>query len=199
MELASRWLDRKLSWLEGVVAWLLIVLLIGLFSRYMLIIFSKTEKIMIERTVININSAINYTSAIAKLNNDIETINSLVYVNPMNFMSMNVTINELSSNSINQPIHFTSPPSNYKGEVLDDADPSLERGNWYFDVDGKFLFYKLRNDEFFETSIAGPERIRFKVKMEYIDLNKDNRFDSYIDEFISIKLEPVDSFRWSFN
>ncbi|MGB1799355.1 MAG: hypothetical protein ACPHLK_00835 [Gammaproteobacteria bacterium] len=203
MELAHRWLDRKLSLLEGIFAWLLIAIIIGSFSRYMFEVFSRAEQSMINSTVININNAINYNAAFALMNSNDEYINQLLKMNPIELMSENIDITstEYDVDRINYYIvmnYVSASLPNYGGIVFDDSEPLLERGQWYFDQDDLILFYKLENSEFFNSDLEGPARIRFQIKLNYTDKDDDNFFDPLVDEFISAGLQAIDNFSWSY-
>lgn len=57
-------------------------------------------------------------------------------------------------------------PANYLGE-LDNVDPvTLERGNWYFDKRQKLLVYLVRNSHFFRSTLAGPARVQWAVRLD---------------------------------
>lgn len=203
MELAHRWLDRKLSLLEGIFAWLLIAIIIGSFSRYMFAVFSRAEQSMINSTVININTAINYNAAFALMNGNNEYINELLKMNPIDVMSENIDITseQYDADEINSYIvmnRLSASLPNYGGIVFDDSESLLERGQWYFDQDDYILFYKLENSEFFNSNIQGPARIRFQVKLNYTDKDGDKIFDPLVDEFNSAGLQAVDNYSWSY-
>jgi len=203
MELAHRWLDRKLSLLEGIFAWLLIAIIIGSFSRYMFAVFSRAEQSMINSTVININTAINYNAAFALVNGNHEYINKLLKMNPIDIMSENIDITstEYDMHTINSYIatnHTSASLSSYGGIVFDDSEPLLESGRWYFDQDDYLLFYKLENSEFFNSDLQGPARIRFQVKLNYTDKDGDKLFNPLVDEFNSAGLQAVDNYSWSY-
>lgn len=203
MEIAHRWLDRRLSLLEGVVSWVFIIIVIGLFSRYMFIVFSKAEQSMINNTVININSAINYYSGIYLMQGNFEQLNDLINSNPIDIMSGNYNTDTLLSvkefsGTLASATLFSPKPANYYGQVIDDNEPALEPGKWYFDLDNRFLFYRLSNTVFFNSELEGIERIRFKIRLNYTDNDKNNIFNYPEDDFISMKLEPMEQFTWSY-
>ena len=203
MELAHRWLDHRLSFIEGIFAWLLIAIAIGLFSRYMFSVFSKTEQSMINSTMINIESAINYKAAFALMKGNNEYIKELLKMNPMDIMTENIDMEDIEygTEEINSFIAIknmgVSLP-NYGGIVFDDSEPLLESGKWYFDQDDHILFYKLENAEFFNSDLQGPARIRLRVSLNYTDQDDDNIFNPLVDEFNSISLEPIDDYSWSY-
>ncbi len=203
MELASRWLDHRLSLLEGIMAWLLIAIVIGLFSRYMFAVFSKAEQSMINSTVININTAINYKAAFALIKGDNDYAIELLKMNPMELMTENIDVEgiEYATKEINSFITIKSigvSLPNYGGVVFDDSEPLLEAGKWYFDQDDYILFYKLENTAFFNSDLQGPTRIRFRVSFNFVDQDGDNIFNPLVDEFSSMGLEKIDDYSWSY-
>ena len=73
MELAHRWSDRNLSRLELISAVLVLAILIGVFSRYILVVFSSAEQSMVNSTVININTSLSYRAALLILEGEYGT------------------------------------------------------------------------------------------------------------------------------
>ena len=84
MELAHRWSDRNLTRMELVMAILLLAILIGTFSRYALVLFARVEKSMLDRTVININTALNYRASMAVMRGQYDELQFLIKMNPIN-------------------------------------------------------------------------------------------------------------------
>ncbi len=202
MELAHRWISRDLTKLELIISLIVLSIFIGIFSRYMFIVFSKVEKNMIDRTVVNINTAISYHAAFAVLKGDNSYIYQIENTNPMDLMTDGSGLNSYTfkskdNNSIGVNYH-PGPPLNYGGEVVDDTELSLESGKWYFDKDDHFLFYNLNSSEYFKSNIDGPPRVRYKLQINYTDQNNDNAFTPSIDKYLSVKLHAMDSFEWTF-
>ena len=202
MELAHRWINRDLTKLELIISLVVLSIFIGTFSRYMLIVFSKVEKTMIERTVVNINTAISYHAAFSVIKGDTAYFDQIVNMNPMDLMTDGFSLaNQIYNTQDIDAIgvnYYLTPPSNYGGEVIDDTDPSLKPGKWYFDQDDNFLFYKLSNSEYFISNLEGPSRVRYKSKISYIDQDIDGEFNSSVDKFLSLNMEPMDLFEWTF-
>lgn len=202
MELAHRWISRDLTRIELTVSILLIALFIGSFGGYTFIVFGKVEKSMIERTVLNINTAMHYHASFALMNNDIVLLSKLEKMNPMELMTNNLTLenltyNKQTNNTIGLP-YITVAPSNYGGEVLEDSEPSLESGKWYYDIEDHVLFYTINNSEFFSSDLDGPARVRYKISLDYTDMNDDNEYTPFVDKFDSIKLQTIDLSGWIF-
>jgi hypothetical protein len=203
MQLAHRWGDRNLTRMELVMAILVMAILIGTFSRHTLMIFGKVEKTLIEKTVLDLDTVLNYRASMAVLNHDINTLNELLIMNPMDLMVKSEVADlqflDNEENEILIPVDKIMPaPSSYSGVVFDDSDPLLESGRWFFDQDDNILFYILDNKEYFVSNIDGPARVRYKVRLQYTDENKNGLFDLLTDQFISLKLQAIDNFEWSF-
>ncbi|MBL1141742.1 MAG: hypothetical protein HND53_06885 [Proteobacteria bacterium] len=158
---------------------------------------------MVDRTVISINTAINYEAAFAVMRKDTDSIKKLMIMNPIDLMTNQLTLDDVDlldslSLDLSNAKYLASAPANYSGTVIDDSDPLLESGKWYFDQDDQFLFYKLNNSEFFSSDIDGPARIRFKINLKYEDVDSDSSFNLLVDKFDSMQLQSIDHYEWSF-
>jgi len=88
------------------------------------------------------------------------------------------------------------PPEDYAGE-LDAPDlRAMRPGTWYFDPSSKHLVYRVRYDEFLNSPLRGPGRIRFTVRLSYTDANGSGRFEHGVDTLHGIKLAPREPFTW---
>jgi hypothetical protein len=196
-----RWTDRNLTLLELSAALLLIALFIGIFARHMLIIFARAESTLVNATVININSSLNYHAMFAVINKDTEKLSALESMNAMSMVRAPLTETGTSEHGfnefLNQQFHNWMP-GNYIGE-LEAPDPDLiPGGKWYFDVPENTLVYRVNNPEYFYSELEGPPRIRFQARVEYKDVNADGIFDPAIDKFQAVKLESLEQYEWRF-
>ncbi len=203
MDLAHRWIDRNLTRTELIMALLLLSVMIGFFSHHMYLVFGKVEKLMIDRTVLNINSALHLEASVAIMKRDGGSLQKLELINPMDLMKNSIGLEDFIDDQKEKNVllaknNIVITPSNYGGIVVDDSDPNLEPGHWYFDQDDYLLFYILNYSEFFTSGLDGPPRIRYKVEMNFIDQDNDDVFDPSVDKLNSIKLNAVDEFEWSF-
>ena len=200
MELAHRWRDRNLTRMELIMALLVLALLIGYFSRYTLVLFARAEKTMMNRTVMNINTTLNYHSSYAALNRQYDALQSLSRINPMESVQLSLEINQFDSEINTSALAYAptsySPPANYGGVIFSGIPEVMEKGKWYFQQDDRILVYRLSNDEFFNSDLEGPSRIRFRIKLDYKDNNANGQYEANIDEYNSIKLESVDRYTW---
>lgn len=95
------------------------------------------------------------------------------------------------------PIQYLAhPPPNYLGELGQPEAEEVEGYQWYFDRREKALVYRINHPEQFSTSLPGVARIRLAIKLDYTDVNNNGRFDSPTDHLQSIRLVPLEPFRW---
>lgn len=201
MYLASRWLFRNLSRLELVAAWIVILVLIGSFTRYMLVVFARAEQTMVERTVLNINTALKYQVGMARMKGDHEYIGRIVSGNPVEHVRSFNPSYPLDGNGMKIDPSLASLPalsalSNYAGEI-DDMDPeSVRKGNWYYNKNDGTLVYIVRNKEYFVTDLEGPERLRYRLDVDFEDRNDNGKFDPDVDALHGIGLNSMDEYKW---
>jgi hypothetical protein len=202
MQLMNRWIDRDLSRLEMVVAWIVILLLVGLFARYMLIVFARAERSMVNMTIINVNTSLKYQAVLYLMKEDYKALARLGKVNPMNTMQGEQLDELLMQGAIKAKqltSGYTSPvqPANYIGEFHDPNPEMLQKGVWYYDTSRDELVYIIRNDEFFRGKLQGAPRLRFKVKVEYADNDGNGMFDPPLDTYQSVRMVSVDHYAWA--
>lgn len=200
MELAHRWGDRNLSRMELATAMVVLAVMIGLFSRYMLLVFARAEKNMVDNTVININTSLHYRAALALMKNDYIELEQLEKVNPMEGLRSMPDVDDYGEN-INRLQTLVSSDinvsvTNYGGIVLSNNFEIQEIGHWYFNIEENLLEYMVSNDEFFYSEIDGPSRIRFRVVISFNDKNFNTEYDPNIDEFKMLSLNSVDNYVW---
>jgi hypothetical protein len=198
MALSSRWYDRNLSKIELIAAVLLISIFIGVFAVRALKIFALAEQTSVTLTINNMNTALKYRAILAVANNRLDELEEMTQINPMQLVYTGsetyTKTREDMKDEIEQPPETT--PSNYMGELYDPDINDIEPGNWYFDRGVNLLIYRVRNTEFFYSSLDGPERIRYAVKVEYEDINNNDQYDPAEDRFMNIKIESIDTYEW---
>jgi hypothetical protein len=203
MQLTHRWIDRDLSRLELVVAWSIILVLIGLFARHMLIVFARAEQSMVNRMIININVSLKYQAVFFIMKEDYKALARLAEMNPVDTMQgdqINELLQEGAITAKQVTSGYTSPikPANYIGE-FDAPDPdNMEKGVWYYDTRNRELVYIIRNGEYFNGDLKGVPRLRFKVEVEYTDKNGNGVFDPPRDTYRSVHLVNLDHYKWAF-
>ena len=200
MELAHRWQDRNLTRLELVFTVIILAILIGVFFRHALLIFSKVERSMVEKSIININSALNLRVSMLVASGKGIDPEIVLKKNPIEFTSSRSRDSVLNEDKINIMEMMTEtsviPLTRYGGNILSDKIGSVEKGFWYYQLNDSLLVYVIRNDEYFSNTISGPKRMRFETVIEYKDINQNGRFDNQIDAFNSVKLKALNEFTW---
>jgi hypothetical protein len=215
MYLAGRWADRQLSRLELAAAVIILSLLLFVMMQHMLKLFAQAERSLLTRSVININTALQYRAAGYILRNDYPSLAAMEGINPftmaatepgwLNPATAPATIPGLMAGVTKAPpmvpelmAGFTKVevPVNYLGE-LDGPDPAaIEGGHWYYDRRDKVLVYHIDNAEYFSGGSSSPARVVFTVDIDYEDRNDNNQFDPEIDAYRSIQLQAIDGYTW---
>lgn len=201
MYIASRWLFRNLSRLELVAAWIVILVLIGSFTRYMFVVFARAEQTMVERTVMNINTALKYQIGMARMKGDHEYIGRIASGNPVEHIRSFNPAYTLEADGMEMAqslatLPAVSAPSNYGGEIDGTDLDSVRQGNWYYNKQDGTLVYIIRNDEYFVTDVEGPPRLRYRLDIEFEDINDNGKFDPATDSLRGIGLNSVDTYKW---
>lgn len=202
MQLAPRWIDRNLSRLELVIALVIIMTLIGVFTRRMLLVFARAERSMVERTVTNINTSLKYQAVFYQMRDDYRDLARLGNMNPMAAMQGYQVEEMLSEGAVNAEQVGSGfagliQPANYLGEFDAPEPDKLGKGVWYYDKDRRQLVYIIRNTEFFHSDIGGVPRLRFQVNVEYADRNGNGVFDPPADEYRSVHMASINHYKWT--
>jgi hypothetical protein len=200
VELAHRWSDRNLTRKELVIAILILALLIGFFSRYTLSIFSQAERSMVNRTIININTALNYRASLAVMMGRYNELIVLLNNNPFESMQSVEKIGQIKDKNNNFGLlsegSFISTPVNYEGVLVSGNTEFMEKGKWYYQKDKKILIYTLKNNEYFKSELEGLPRIRYRIKLDYLDINANGQFDENLDQFNGVRIQAIDEYTW---
>jgi len=202
MQLAPRWLDRNLSRLELIVSVTIIMLFIGAFVQHMLIVVAHAERSMVDRTVTNINTSLKYHAVFDLMKEDYRDLAKMGSTNPMSHMQ-GEQMDQLLSEGRVKPDQVTSGnidllrPGNYIGEFAEPDPTAVPKGSWYYDTGRRQLVYIVRNTEFFSSDLPGVPRLRFRVKIDYTDIDGNGKFDPPADEYRSVHLQSMDRYEWA--
>lgn len=195
-------LGRSLSRFELMAAVVIIVFLIGLGIRKMLILAAYAERQFMESTVININTALRYRAGLYQLRGEWKKLAAMEGMNPFSLVTAETVFGGNRALTPDRMLEDYSElqvlnlPSRYLGE-LDSPDPdTLPSGSWYFDHDAGLLVYVVTNTEFFTSVLSGPDRIRYRVTVEYQDNDHDGRYDPETDDFTGIEMKNLEGYRW---
>ena len=202
MDLAHRWTDRNLTRLELIVACTIIALFIGLFIRYTLVIFARTEQTMVNTTIVNINSALKYHIAMAAMLGDNDFISRALTQSPFNLIqnaqkTYPASIKQLPDKFDARLSSFLIAPANYIGDLNNPNPADIMPGQWYYDIHDNTLNYRIRNSEHFFGGMEGIPMLKFKVVLDYNDNNGNGQFDQGIDTYNSIGLNSIGNIIWT--
>lgn len=176
---------RELSRLESILALVIILVIIYVVMGRVEALFASVEKAQLTSTVSRLNSSLRIEVAARLMRGDQRTLAELAGANPMAL----------------GPTRTQADGENTKGQYIGEfasPDPaSMPAGKWYFDTDQRYLIYRVKAAEFFETSLGSVERARFEVKLEFFDKNANGSFDVGEDRFSGVSLKPVEPYRWN--
>ena len=107
------------------------------------------------------------------------------------------TIEELVESANSNPMDWLSEkPENYIG-TLDEPDPAdVEIRTWYFDSYNKHLVYRVSSGDYFQNALKGVKRARFRVDLDYTDVNEDGKFNQDIDKIHGLTLKSIEPYQW---
>ncbi len=91
---------------------------------------------------------------------------------------------------------FSPPPASYVGRVRADDASWIRGGQWYFDEDDGLLIYRVQNEQYFECSLAGPPRARFKILGVNADGIRSAQFRSEGTKIQGLTVSAVEPFLW---
>jgi len=196
MQVAHRWLDRNLTRLELIVALIMIMLVLGSFTRYMLLVFARAEMSMVNSSIINLNTSLKYHAAMAVLRGDKAQLSRMEGMNPMaevqSWQDGYTQIEEeMELITLTSALPIFTRPLNYIGELNDPDLDIIARGEWYFDIDDRSLNYRVVNGQFFFAGMQEAATIKFTVNIDYIDKDADGHYNPQNDEFVSINVQRV--------
>jgi len=195
MQIAYRWINRDLGKLEFVFAIIFISICLSALINKSLELFSLTEKRLVEATISNIQTALQLQLAVQSFNTSNE-ISLREGINPVNLMQsppgdykkyLGSGLEYIQAKKVS-----IKPMPNYLGEMLDPDIESLERGNWYFDHNGKLLIYLVKHPEYLTGKSNEFKELKFTVKLDYNDVNNNQIYEPKIDTLIAVDLVNVD-------
>ena len=173
----TRRTQRGFSLLELVVVIGIIVLLLVIAVTKLLPLRIDAERTAMESVLGALRSALNIEVAAHIAKGRIPALAALQDSNPMSRLS--------------------ETPKNYVGELDAPVPATVEGGQWYFDLHDHTLVYRVSNAEYFKTTLTGPARARFAVRLDYDDLNGNGRFDNGVDAIRGVRLEALEAYAWT--
>ncbi len=130
---------------------IVVVLLVGVFMSFaidrMLRIQIAAERVSLQQTIAALKSAVTLQVAEMVVKKGLNSIRTLENTNPMNYLQ------EL--------------PYNYIGLKSDQEVAHYPLASWYYDPQQNILIYKVKNTNYFVTSLSGIPRIKLSVVVIY--------------------------------
>lgn len=174
--LAARRRRRHLSRLELAIAVVIVGVLIGILIERGNALMVQAEQTGVEQVEGQIRAAIGLAVASRVAKGQLAAAAGLAASNPMNLLQ--------------------TPPPNYLG-ALSDADPAqIAPGHWYFDMRSGYLVYRVKHADDFATSLRGPARAEFEIRLRYRDANDNGRYDAGEDILYGVNFTRVAPFSW---
>lgn len=161
--------------LELVLIGILISVLMVIFMGRILNLSVAVEREAMHLTLNNLNSALNIEALTLIVQNKQKAIADWEGGNPM--------------------VLIDPPPIQYKGSFSQPNPKKQTPGSWFFDEEQSLLIYRINNIEQFGGGRAIPERVRFKVRPTFEDLNEDGNKNED-EQFTGLRLEPLDQYQW---
>ncbi len=201
MALAHRWANRSLSKLELAAAVIVIGTLMAVFVGRGLQVFAAAEKQAVQATILNVNSALRILFYRMIINRQMHEAILWRGANPFVLMETWGTAEDVAT-AVEHPVlaRFGAMSgamgAHYIGE-FDVVDPAvIDGGTWYFDRRDTALVYRVRNREFFRSTLPGPARIRYRLEVYFDDLNRDGAYNSDSEVISDVKLTAMEKFSW---
>lgn len=197
MYIAYRWISRDLGKGELVIAIILIGLVLGVLVDRSLQLFASAERRLVEASVTNMQTALQLQVAIQSLADNPAKIQISDGMNPVILVqSLPDDYGQYVDSDLAQvrARQFAIRPlTNYLGEFYEPDMQLLEKGNWYFDHKDKTLVYLIEHSEFFIDNESTVSALRYSVRLEYTDINKNRRYEPEIDRLDSASLIGIDT------
>ncbi len=167
--------QRGFTLLELVVV-VIVISILGLFALDRIwSLRVAAEQAAVSQVVGNIRSALGMEVSRLALAGKLDTVAKLQSTNPMRLL--------------------TQTPHNYIGEK--NKLPTDQSGIWYYNKNHHILVYAVQYSEHFETRLPGKARIRFRIKLDYADRNRNGRFDVGTDNIGGLDLVALEPYRWT--
>jgi hypothetical protein len=201
MELAHRWASRNLSRLELVAAILVLALLVGTFLGRGLRVFAAAEERSLQATVLNMNSALRiqfYELVIAGRAADAAAWQGANPVRLLEGFGGTMETGTVIEHPELARFHAVAAGlgTHYLGEFEFPGPASVEGGQWYFDLSEAVLVYRVRNREFFRSQLPGAPRVRFRLDLQFDDLNGDGQYNPESEIPADVAIRTVDEYQW---
>jgi hypothetical protein len=200
--LFSRWSDYQLSRLELVFAIIVILVLLSMFLNRMVVMLAQAERVLVENTIVNLNTSLRFYAAHKQMTANSAALSDVHHGNPVRLLEeqpdnpvpMRAGSEQMAAML---SVRSTTALPNYAGEMTETEAVNLHGGSWYFDPEQRALVYLVRNAEVFRSNLPGPARIRYRMVLDFQDMNNDGRY-SGVDKYNDLGLKPLDDYQWLF-
>ena len=147
---------------------ILAVFALGRYARLLV----DVERTSMEHDLGVMRSAISMQVAAHYLAGDMQGLGLLVGSNPMELLA--------------------EKPKNYRGALSQAEAATVERGEWYFDLDSGELVYLVTNEEYF-SSESQSHKVRFKIIPVYSEKITGATESEYL---AGLRMKAVEPYRW---
>ena len=186
--------SRELTRFESILALVVILLIIYLLLGRLDAVFATVEKARLSTSLAQMNSALDLAAAAGLIRGDQSLIAALQGANPM---ALDQALEQPTDTSSSNPGADSGGDSaRYVGAFASPDPATMPAGKWYFDTDQRYLIYRIEAEDFFETSLPGVKRARFRVHLDFVDKNGNQMFDANEDRFQAVSLVTVENYRW---
>jgi len=124
------------------------------------------------------------------------TLRSALSIKLASYLAKDDMAGILRLQKTNPMLNLSELPKNYAGELNRPNPNSIEGGTWYFDTSDKILTYRVRENEYFRSSLPGPARARFAIRLVYQDTNANKVFDKGVDSLNGVRLTELEPYSW---
>jgi hypothetical protein len=138
---------------------------------------ADAEQVMVDQILGSLRSAIGMKVAQLQIHADWHGLAGLEGSNPMD--------------------QLEHAPKTYLGAFRGRDPAKVEGGFWYFDTGARALVYRVRNAERLGGGLRSPARIRWTVRLQYEDRDRNGVFDPATDRVNGFELVPMESYRWN--
>ncbi len=161
---------------ELVILVILILIFIWVAARQIWKLRVNAERVAVAQTVSALRVGLGNEMLYRALHGGMDSVAKMDRTNPIDYLKF--------------------PPPNYEKLTSEVPPEEMQPYRWYYDTINKQLIYRVANNDNFETTLPGPARIRFQVRLHYDDKNGNGRFDAKDDIVTELTLDSLDDYHW---
>lgn len=176
MSIESAWRLWNLRYFERILAVVLIVIFLSVFINRAERIDAALERATLELVVQDLQSRVLMFAAEQRILGREQALVDYIGANPVGLVIDRI--------------------GNYAG-AFDTVDwDAVAPGQWVFVRPSGNLVYRVINEDFVQTQLSDPKRIRYRLDAFYRDRNNNQRFDAGTDLFVTLRFAAVDEDPW---